>query len=72
MAERTTIVVQSGDMDKMYSALIIANGAAAMGMDVWMFFTFWGLARLKRRASIKCRYPDAHAGLGQVDGSSSA
>lgn len=46
MAERATIVVQSGDMDKLYSALIIANGALAMGMDVWMFFTFWGLQRL--------------------------
>lgn len=48
MTERTTIVVQSGDMDKMYSALIIANGALAMGMEVWMFFTFWGLQRLKK------------------------
>lgn len=47
MAERTTIVVQSGDMDKLYSSLIIANGALAMGMDVWLFFTFWGLERLK-------------------------
>lgn len=48
MAERTTIVVQSGDMDKLYSALIIANGSLAMGMDVWLFFTFWGLERLKK------------------------
>lgn len=48
MAERTTIVVQSGDMDKLYSALIIANGALAMGMEVSMFFTFWGLLRLKK------------------------
>ena len=48
MAERTTIVVQSGDMDKLYSALTIANGALAMGMEVWLFFTFWGLERLKR------------------------
>jgi len=48
MAERTTIVVQSGDMDKLYSALIIANGSLAMGMEVWLFFTFWGLERLKK------------------------
>ena len=46
--ERTTIVVQSGEMDKLYSSLIIANGALAMGMDVWLFFTFWGLERLKK------------------------
>lgn len=48
MEERTTIVVQSGDMDKLYSSLIIANGALAMGMEVSMFFTFWGLLRLKK------------------------
>jgi len=48
MAERATIVVQSGDMDKLYSSLIIANGALAMGMEVCMFFTFWGLERLKK------------------------
>ena len=48
MAERATIVVQSGDMDKLYSSLIIASGALAMGMEVCMFFTFWGLERLKK------------------------
>ncbi|MFP3897203.1 MAG: DsrE/DsrF/DrsH-like family protein [Anaerolineales bacterium] len=48
MADRTTIVVQSGDMDKLYSALVIANGSLAMGMEVSMFFTFWGLQRLKK------------------------
>ena len=46
--ERTTIVVQSGDMDKLYSSLIIANGALAMGMEVSLFFTFWGLQRLQK------------------------
>ncbi|MFH1085117.1 MAG: DsrE/DsrF/DrsH-like family protein [Chloroflexota bacterium] len=46
--ERTTIVVASGDMDKLYSALIIANGALAMGMEVSLYFTFWGLLRLKK------------------------
>src|SRR4030042_266938 len=48
MAQKATFVVQSGDMDKLYSALIIGNGALAMGMEVWMFFTFWGLERLKK------------------------
>ena len=48
MAEKATIVVQSGDFDKVYSALIIANGALAMGMEASMFFTFWGLQRLKK------------------------
>jgi peroxiredoxin family protein len=35
-------------MDKVASALIIANGALAMGMEVSLFFTFWGLQRLKK------------------------
>ena len=48
--ERVTIVLHSGDMDKMYSALIIANGALSMGMEASIFFTFWGLQRLKKGA----------------------
>jgi peroxiredoxin family protein len=48
MAGKTTIVVHSGDMDKLYSALIIGNGSLAMGMEASLFFTFWGLQRLKK------------------------
>ncbi len=48
MPDKAVLVVHSGDFDKMYSALIIANGALAMGMDVSMYFTFWGLQRLKK------------------------
>ena len=48
MADKATIIVHSGDMDKVSSALIIANGALAMGMEVSLFFTFWGLQRLKK------------------------
>ena len=43
-----TIVVFSSDFDKMVAAFIIANGAAAMGSEVTMFFTFWGLNALRR------------------------
>ncbi|MBA7548728.1 Sulfur carrier protein DsrE2 [subsurface metagenome] len=48
MTEKLTIVVHSGDMDNIYSALIIANGALSMGMEASLFFTFWGLQRLQR------------------------
>ncbi|SHJ09616.1 DsrE/DsrF/DrsH-like family protein [Parasporobacterium paucivorans] len=48
MADKATIIVHSGDMDKIYSALIVANGALSMGMEVSMYFTFWGLQRLKK------------------------
>ena len=48
MAGKATIIVHSGDMDKVYSALIIGNGALAMGMEASLYFTFWGLQRLKK------------------------
>lgn len=48
MADKTTIIVHSGEFDKVYSAFIIGNGALSMGMDVSMYFTFWGLERLKK------------------------
>ncbi|MFW6375918.1 MAG: DsrE/DsrF/DrsH-like family protein [Thermoplasmatota archaeon] len=48
MPDKATIIVHSGEMDKVYSALIIGNGALSMGMDVSMYFTFWGLERLKK------------------------
>ncbi len=40
--EKMTLVVMSGDLDKAFAAFTIASGAAAGGMDVVMFFTFWG------------------------------
>ena len=46
--KKMTLVVMSGDMDKLFGAFIIATGAAAMGFDVVMFFTFWGLRALKK------------------------
>jgi len=48
MNDKATIIVHSGDLDKIYSALIVANGALSMGMEVSLYFTFWGLSRLKK------------------------
>lgn len=45
------MVVMSGDMDKLFGAFIIATGAVAMGMEVTMFFTFWGLRAIKKNVS---------------------
>ena len=39
------MIVFSGDLDKHLAAMIIATGAAAMGMKVVLFFTFWGHRR---------------------------
>ncbi len=46
--EKVTLVVLSGDMDRVMAALIIATGAAAMGMQVTMFYTFWGLNAIRK------------------------
>lgn len=43
-----TLLVFSGDLDRLMAAFTIASGAAATGMSVNMFFTFWGSAALKR------------------------
>lgn len=42
------MIVFSNDLDKAIASFIIANGAAAMGRKVTMFFTFWGLNILRR------------------------
>lgn len=44
----TTMVVFDGDFDKAIASLIIAQGAAAMGQPVTMFFTFWGLSIIRK------------------------
>ncbi|RMG29477.1 MAG: hypothetical protein D6721_05945 [Gammaproteobacteria bacterium] len=48
-ARRVTILVFSGKQDKVLAALLIGTTAAAMGMDVTLFFTFWGINVLKER-----------------------
>jgi peroxiredoxin family protein len=56
MAEKVTLVVFSGEMDRAMAAFNIAIGAASMGMEVSMFFTFWGLNIIKRNeGTIKSR-----------------
>jgi peroxiredoxin family protein len=46
--KKVTIVVFSGDLDRVMAAFIIATGAASMGFEVVMFFTFWGLNVVKK------------------------
>ncbi len=45
--DKLSMIVFSGDMDKLLAAFIIATGAAAMGMEVSMFFTFWAISALR-------------------------
>lgn len=49
----SSMVVFSGDLDKAIASFIIANGAAASGKKVTMFFTFWGLNVIRRPEKVK-------------------
>jgi peroxiredoxin family protein len=46
-----TIVVFSGDLDKVLAGFVMATGAAAAGLETSMFFTFWGLSVLKKKGA---------------------
>ena len=50
---RVALVVFSGDLDRQLASLVIATGAAAMGMEVAIFYTFWGLSALKKETRLK-------------------
>lgn len=51
--EGTSMVVFSGDLDKAIASFIIANGAAASGKKVTMFFTFWGLNVIRKPEKVQ-------------------
>jgi peroxiredoxin family protein len=46
--KQATIVLFSGDFDKVFAAFTIATGTLAAGMDTTMFVTFWGLNAIKK------------------------
>lgn len=60
-----TLIVFSGDLDKVLASFIIANGAASMGRPVTMFFTFWGLNVLRKgdQKTVKKPLIDAMFGM---------
>lgn len=61
-----TLIVFSGDLDKVLASFIIANGAAAMGRPVTMFFTFWGLNALRKREKQDVKKPFMDAMFGAM------
>lgn len=50
---KVSIIVLSGDFDKAVAAFFMANGAAALGMEVTMFFTFWGCSVIKKGRKLR-------------------
>ena len=53
--ENATIVLFSGELDKALAAMVIAQGAAAQGKKVTVFFTFWGLNALRKAESVSVK-----------------
>lgn len=51
--DRVSLVLFSGELDRVLAAFVIATGAAALGQQVSMFFTFWGYDALRRRRSLE-------------------
>ena len=72
--DQIALIIFSGDLDKVLAGFVIATGAAAMGQQVSMFFTFWGLSVLKKRSKLAGKgvfekamaamTPSSSAGLG--------
>lgn len=48
MEDRMSLIVFSGTVDKLMAASILATGAAAMGMEVEVFLTTWGLEAFRK------------------------
>jgi peroxiredoxin family protein len=75
-----TLIAWGGDLDRLWPTTILATTAAASGMDVAVFFTFWGLFPLVREErritgtnwmtkmlSLMNRGSAAHAGLSKMN-----
>ena len=66
-SKKVTIIVHSGDFDKVMSAFIISNGYLSMGLEVTLFFTFWGLNALKKHGFKKIHLSKMNMlGLGRI------
>ena len=48
-SKKLSIIAFSGDFDKLTAAFTLATGAASVGYDVNIFFTFWGLDAIKKK-----------------------
>ena len=55
--KKMAIVVHSGTLDKAYPPLMLAAAAGASDMEVYLFFTFWGLDLLKKKGLKKAKLP---------------
>jgi peroxiredoxin family protein len=71
MANKLSIVVYSGTVDKLYPVAIMTSGAVAMGMDVDLFLTFYGLETFRKgrpetNRSMDASYPEMGPMFGEI------
>jgi peroxiredoxin family protein len=52
-AKSMSMIVTKGTLDWAYPPFILANTAASMGLDVTLFFTFYGIGLLKKKLDLK-------------------
>ena len=48
---RASLIIFSGDLDRVLAGFVLATGAASAGLETSMFFTFWGLSVLKKKVA---------------------
>jgi peroxiredoxin family protein len=61
--KKLALVVQSGTIDKLYCAFILASTAVAMDWEAHLYFTFWGLNSLTKGAMEKAKLPGDYSHL---------
>jgi len=61
--KKLAVIVQGGTLDKLYCAFILASTAAAMDMEVHLYFTFWGLNMLVKGAMEQAGLPATYQHL---------
>ena len=61
--KKIALVVQSGTIDKLYCAFILASTAVAMDWEAHLYFTFWGLQSLMKGAMEKAKLPGDYSHL---------
>jgi peroxiredoxin family protein len=63
-AQKLSIIVSKGSLDMAYPAFMLANAGAAMGMEVHLFFTFWGMAVINKKQEANLQLgPEAAPGM---------
>src|SRR6516164_11154117 len=48
---RASLIIFSGDLDRVLAGFVLSTGAASAGLETSMFFTFWGLSVVKKKVT---------------------